>query len=138
VIVRTLLVLVGLLPFLPGLLEGLPGLSVLGRWIDAWLELQCGRDPERMLAVGAACARCLGIYAGLGLGALVARPRVPVTTLLRFALAGLALLALDVGSEALLGRPAWAPLRVATGLAFAYPVGVLVVRAFAPRPLNAR
>lgn len=131
-IVRTLLVLVGLLPFLPGLLEGLPGLSVLGSWIDAWLELQCGRDPDRMLGFGAACARCLGIYAGLGLGALVARPRIPVTTLLRFACGGLALLALDVGSETLLGRPAWAPLRVATGLAFAYPVGVLVALAFAP------
>lgn len=133
-IVRALLVLVGLLPFLPGLFEGIPGLTVLGGWIDAWLELQCGRDPDRMLAVGAACARCLGIYGGLGLGALVLRPRLPVTTLLRIALGGLALLALDVGSETLLGRPAWAPLRVATGLAFAYPVGVLVVLAFAARP----
>jgi hypothetical protein len=138
VIVRAVLVLVGLLPFLPGLFEGTPGLAVLGGFIDAWLELQCGRDPDRMLAVGAACARCLGIYGGLGLGALVARPRLPVTTLLRFALGGLALLALDVGSETLLGRAAWAPLRLATGLAFAYPVGVLVALAFGTRAAKAR
>jgi uncharacterized membrane protein len=136
--VRAVLVFVGLLPFLPGLLERVPGLAVLGHWIDAWLELQCGRDPERMLGVGAACARCLGIYGGLGLGALILRPRVPPATLFRFVLAGLALLALDVGSEALLDRSAWAPLRVATGLAFGYPAGVLTVVAFAQRSPEAR
>jgi uncharacterized membrane protein len=132
VTVRVVLVLVGLIPFLPGLFERVPGLTMLGHWIDAWLELQCGRDPTRMLGVGAACARCLGIYAGLGLGAILARPRLPIGTLLGLTLGGLALLALDVGSEALLGRPAWAPLRVATGLAFAYPAAVLTVAAFAP------
>jgi uncharacterized membrane protein len=106
---------------------------MLGGWIDAWLELQCGRDPERMLGIGSACARCLGIYAGLALGALILRPRVPAATLFRFVLAGLALLALDVASEALLDRAAWAPLRVATGLAFAYPAGVLAVLTFGSR-----
>jgi uncharacterized membrane protein len=131
--VRAVLVVVGLLPFLPALLGGLPGLAVLGRWIDGWLEFQCGRDPERMLGVGAACARCLGIYGGLGLGALLLYPRVPAATLFRFVLAGLVLIALDVGSEALLDRPAWAPLRVATGLAFAYPAGVLAVLTFGSR-----
>jgi uncharacterized membrane protein len=131
VTVRVLLVLVGLFPFLPGLLERVPGLQVLGHWIDAWLELQCGRDPARMLGVGAACARCLGIYAGLGLGGLIARPRLPFGTLLRLTLGGLALLALDVGSEVLLDRPAWAPLRVLTGLAFAYPAAIMTVAAFA-------
>jgi uncharacterized membrane protein len=135
--VRAVLVVVGLLPFLPGLLERVPGLALVGHWIDAWLEFQCGRDPERMLGVGAACARCLGIYGGLGLGALILRPRVPPATLFRFVLAGLALLALDVGSEALLDRSAWAPLRIATGLAFGYPAGVLIVVAFARRSQNA-
>jgi hypothetical protein len=131
--VRAALVGVGLLPFLPGLLEPLPGLAVVGHWLDTWLELQCGRDPQRMLGVGAACARCLGIYGGVGLGALVLRPRLPAGTLFRFVLAGLALLALDVGSEALLDRPAWAPLRVASGLAFAYPAGVLAALTFGSR-----
>jgi hypothetical protein len=132
VTLRVLLVLVGTLPFLPGLLEGIPGLASLGHGIDSWLELQCGRDPTRMIGVGAACARCLGIYVGLGLGALIARPRLPAGMLLRFVLGGLGLMALDMGSEVLLDRPAWAPLRVATGLAFAYPVGVLSVLAFGP------
>lgn len=132
--IRSLLVFAGLIPFLPGLLEGVPGLSIVGQWIDAWLELQCGRDPGRMLPMGAACARCLGIYVGLALGALVVRPRLPVGVLLRLTLGGLALLALDVGSEALLDRPAWAPLRVATGLAFAHPAGVLAALVFDRRP----
>lgn len=132
---RVLLVLVGTLPFLPGLLENVPGLALLGHWIDQWLDLQCGRDPTRMLPFGSACARCLGIYAGLGLGALIARPRFPLGVLLRFVLGGLGLMALDIATEVLLDRPAWAPLRVATGLAFAYPAGVLVTLAFArPRP----
>lgn len=131
--VRVALLVAGLLPFLPGLFEGVPGLAVVGRWVDDWLELQCGRDPDRMLGIGAACARCLGIYVGLGLGALVARPRLPAGTLLRLVLGGLAILALDVWSETLLDRPAWAPLRVATGLAFAYPVAVLAVLAFGTR-----
>jgi uncharacterized membrane protein len=135
---RALLIVVGLLPFLPGPLEHVPGLSLVGHSIDAWLELQCGRDPDRMLGIGAACARCLGIYGGLGLGALIMRPRLPVATLFRLVLAGLLLLALDVGSEALLDRAAWAPVRVATGLAFAYPAGVLAVAAFPPRSSKPR
>ncbi len=124
---RLLLVAVGLLPFVPALALRVPGLAWLAHALDAWFAFQCERDPARMLRFGAVCARCLGLYVGLGTGALVARPRLGSARLeLWLALAVLAMGA-DVASEALGWRPSWAPLRFATGLALAYPAGVIVV-----------
>ena len=77
-----------------------------------------------MLAVGSVCARCLGLYVGVGVGALIVRPRLRAPWLeVWLALTVLAMLA-DVASEALGWRPAWAPLRLATGLALGYTAGV--------------
>jgi len=135
---RVVLVLAALLPFLPALVEGLPVLGKLGHALDAWFGYQCERDPSRMLGVGSVCARCVGIYVGLGLGALIARPRASSVRPLRAAVAaGLVLLLLDVGSELFGFRPAWAPLRVFSGLAFAYPVGLVAVHALARHPVGA-
>ena len=121
------LVGLGLAPFLPSLLARFAALGGLARALNVWFEFQCERDPARMLSLGAVCARCLGIYVGLGLGALIARPRWRSPWLeLWLGVAVLAMLA-DVASESFGWRPAWAPLRLATGLALAYPVGVLVV-----------
>jgi uncharacterized membrane protein len=127
--VRAALVVVGLTPFLPPLLERhAPGVA---NALDAWFRFQCERDPARMLRIGAVCARCLGLYAGLGAGALIARPRWRSPRLeLWLAVAVLAML-VDVGSEWLDWRPAWAWLRLATGLALGYPAGVAVVAGLA-------
>jgi len=123
---RGALLLAGLSPFLPALLAQ-SGAAPVASALDAWFHFQCERDPARMLAAGAVCARCLGLYVGLGLGALVARPRLRSRRLeLWLALAALAMLA-DVGSEWLGWRPTWAPLRFGTGLALGYPAGVAVV-----------
>lgn len=128
VVVRAALVSAGALPFLPTLFQRL-GATAAAEALDAWFRFQCERDPARMLAVGAACARCVGLYLGLGAGALIARPRLgPGRLELWLAVAVLAML-LDVASEAFGWRAAWAPLRVATGLALGYPAGVAVVRA---------
>ena len=128
--VRGVLMLVGLSPFLPALFERV-GAAPAAQALDAWFHFQCERDPARMLTVGAVCARCLGLYVGLGLGALVARPRLGSRRLeLWLALAALAMLA-DVGSEWLGWRPAWAPLRLGTGLALGYPAGVAVLAGLA-------
>lgn len=126
--VRVTLVVVGASPFLPRLLEhAAPGFAGA---LDAWFRFQCERDPARMLGAGAVCARCLGLYVGLGAGALVARPRWRATRLeLWLAAAALAML-LDVGSEWLGWRPAWAWLRLATGLSLGYPAGVAVIAGF--------
>jgi len=127
-VARATLVVAGTLPFLPALFARV-GANAPAQALDAWFRFQCERDPARMLAVGAACARCVGLYAGLGAGALVALPRLaPRRVELWLGLAVLAML-LDVASESLGWRPAWAPLRVVTGLWLGYPAGVAVVRA---------
>jgi uncharacterized membrane protein len=126
-LVRLLCVAVGLSPFVPALALHFPAFGWLGRGLDAWFSFQCERDPARMLGAGAVCARCLGLYVGLGLGALVGRPRL-ASPRLELWLAGAALaMGADVATEAFGWRAPWAPLRFATGLALAYPAGVSVV-----------
>jgi uncharacterized membrane protein len=73
------------------------------------------------------CTRCLGIYLGLGLGALLLRPRLRVGPFRIWLLVGALLMLADVGSELLGLRPAWAPLRLLSGLVLAYPVGSSLV-----------
>ena len=126
--VRGVLVVARVAPLLPPLLErAAPGIAGA---LDAWFRFQCERDPARMLGVGAVCARCVGLYLGLGAGALVARPRLRASWLeLWLAVAAFAML-LDVGSEWLEWRPAWAGVRLATGLALGYPAGVAVIAGF--------
>ena len=123
---RGVLLLVGVSPFLPALFTHV-GAGSAAALLDGWFRFQCERDPVRMLGVGAVCARCLGLYVGLGAGALLLRPRLGGRRLeLWLAVAVVAML-LDVASEALGWRPAWAPLRLATGLALGYPAGVAVI-----------
>ena len=123
---RIVLAIIGMSPFLPALLTRV-GAGSVAAVLDGWFRFQCERDPLRMLTVGAVCARCLGLYVGLGAGGLVACPRLGGRRLeLWLALAVLAML-LDVASEWLGWRPAWAPLRLATGLVLGYPAGVAVV-----------
>lgn len=128
---RALLIFVGISPFIPHLVEGVPVLGSIGAALDAWFSFQCQRDPARTLhfmgRLMPVCARCLGIYLGLGLGAVVLRPKLGVWPLrIWVGVAALAML-LDVGTEALGMRPPFAPLRVFTGLFLSYPVGVALV-----------
>jgi uncharacterized membrane protein len=132
--VRGLLVFGGIAPFLPALTEGVPGLSALGRALDAWFSFQCHREEARALVASSVCARCLGIYVGLALGALVGRPSpAPGRHVLWLLVAATALVA-DVTSEALGWRPPSAPLRFLTGSMLAYPAGVSVVAALGGTP----
>jgi uncharacterized membrane protein len=131
VAVRVLLVLGGVAPFVPGLTEGVPGLAALGRALDAWFSFQCHREAERTFAASAVCTRCLGIYVGLALGALVVRPRLAPRPHAAWMLAAAGALLADVLTEAFGLRPPSAWLRFATGLGLAYPAGVSLVRAFA-------
>jgi len=136
VAVRAVLVFGAVAPFVPAITEGVPGLARFGAALDAWFSFQCHREEARSLATSAVCARCLGIYAGLGLGALVLRPVLaPARHVAWLLVAGAALLA-DVVSEALGWRPPWAPLRFVTGFLLAYPVGISVVRALGRHDLK--
>jgi uncharacterized membrane protein len=130
-IVRAALIIVGVSPFLPLLLAKVPLLSYLGGAFDAWFVFQCHREAARSFFVFGhqlpVCSRCFGIYAGLGLGALLLRPRLSTWPLRIWV--GLAVVAmlLDVGTELLNMRPENAWLRLVTGLALAYPVGSALV-----------
>ena len=128
---RALLTSVAALPFLPLLLCRVPGLTPIAVALQGWFAFQCERDPHRTLHwLGHAlpvCARCLGIYLGLGLGAGIMRPALGASGLRLWIVLAAALMGLDVATEALGLRPAWAPLRLLTGLCLAYPVGVALV-----------
>lgn len=133
--VRMLLVLVSLSPWLPALAAEVLLLEPLARLVEAWFGFQCHRDPSRALAFGGlplpVCARCFGIYTGLGLGALVLRPRLE-PRFVRLWLAGAVLvMLLDVATELLAMRSESPALRVITGMLLAWPIGVALV-------LNAR
>jgi uncharacterized membrane protein len=131
--VRVSLVTVGLFPFIPPLLAHVPILDAVARLVDAWLAFQCQREAARSLApfgvTLAACARCSGIYFGLGLGALIVKPELAAWPLRIWVGVAALVMLLDVATEALGMRPAWAPLRLLTGIALAYPVAVALVLA---------
>ena len=127
VLLRALLVLVGFAPFVPALAAHWAPLRGLADALAAWFALQCERDPARMLSFGAVCARCLGLYVGLGLGALAARPRAAWPRLELALVAAVALLLADVGSEAWGWRGPSASLRLVTGLLLGYVAGATVI-----------
>jgi uncharacterized membrane protein len=133
VAVRVLLVSGGVAPFVPAWTEGMGGLASLGRALDTWFSFQCHREATRSFAASAVCTRCLGIYVGLALGALVVRPRLAPKPHVSWLFGASVVLVLDVASEALGWRAPSAPLRFVTGFALAYPVGVSIVRALRGR-----
>lgn len=118
---------IALLPLLPVLTASWPALAPVERAFNAWFALHCERDAARTLRLGgvplAACARCSGVYFGLGLGALVRWPRLSPRALRGWVLGAAALMIADVALEHAGLRGAWAALRVLTGLLLAYPVG---------------
>jgi uncharacterized membrane protein len=128
---RAVLVITGCLPLVVFAAARVPGLGGMASLLDRWFAFQCERDPARTLHLGGVmlpvCVRCLGIYLGLGLGALVLWPRLKVWPLRLWVGAASLLMLADVGSEYLGLRPAWAPLRLVTGLLLAYPVGSSLV-----------
>jgi uncharacterized membrane protein len=125
---RAVFIAAGVLPWLPWLFADVPLFDEVGRMVEAWFAMQCHREPERSLAIASrqlpVCARCLGIYLGLGLGALCLRPRLgPAWLKVCVGVAALVML-LDVLTEALDMRPESALVRVATGLMLAWPISV--------------
>jgi uncharacterized membrane protein len=122
-----LLASIGVWPLLPVLSSTWPALAPLERLLQPWFALQCERDPARTLWLGktalAVCARCSGIYFGLGLGALVRRPALAARGLALWALGAAALMLIDVALERGGAHGAWATLRLATGALLGYPVG---------------
>jgi len=130
-VTRLALLLIGVSPFLPRLFEGTTGLNAIGRALESWFAFQCHRDALRSFElfgrVLPVCSRCFAIYAGLGLGALVLRPRLSAWPLRIWVAVAALVMLLDVWTETLEMRPSWTPLRILSGLLLAYPVGGALV-----------
>jgi uncharacterized membrane protein len=135
---RIALIVIGFSPVLTWLLGYAALLEPLTVPLQAWFEFQCHQDPARSLAwLGAAlpvCMRCLGIYLGLGLGALLLWPKLKPSELRGWVIIAALLLVADVASVTLALRPSLTSLRFITGFALSYPVGVALVRAAASGP----
>ncbi|MEO8901999.1 MAG: DUF2085 domain-containing protein [Polyangiaceae bacterium] len=138
-IVRGLLIAVAALPLIPRLLSRAPALAPFSDLLLRWFSFQCQRDPARSLRVFGqwlpVCARCSGIYWGVGLGALLLRPRLKPRGLRLWVASASLLMLLDVLSEGFALRPAWAPLRVLSGALLSYPVSAALVHAARSRNL---
>ncbi len=122
-----LLASLGVWPLLPVLAEAWLALAPLAHLLEPWFALQCERDPARTLWLGgtplAVCARCSGIYFGLGIGALVRRPALGARRLALAVGGAAALLLLDIALEHNGTHGNWAAWRVVTGSLLGYPVG---------------
>ncbi len=111
--------LLGLLPFLLPLARATLPIEPVGDLLDYVFVLVCHRLPARTLDIAGVampvCSRCAGIFAGLGLGALV---RWPIMSLkqarVALLLAGLVLLA-DVIAQDFGLHPLWHWSRLLTG-----------------------
>jgi uncharacterized membrane protein len=131
--VRVVLACVALAPFVPPLTNGIPGVEFIGWLLDQWFGYQCHREPDRSLhlwgAVLPVCMRCLGIYLGLGLGAVVLRPRLSVVALRVWVAAAALLMIADVAAYWIGLHHGWTASRLITGVALSYPVGIALVQA---------
>lgn len=131
--VRVLLVVVGIAPIATPFFAQLPGLRWIALPFETWFEFQCHRESGRSFelfgVLMSVCSRCFGIYFGLGLGALVLRPRLEVWPLRIWVGLGAVVMILDVATEGLAMRPPSGWVRVVTGLFLAYPVGTALVLA---------
>jgi uncharacterized membrane protein len=128
--------LLGVLPWVLPLLRAYLPLGRAGDLLDAAFTTMCHRLPERSLAFAGVtmplCSRCAGIFAGVAVGALVARPRASTGAYkLALAATGVAMLA-DVVTQDLGLHPVWHVTRIATGAAFGYVMGAACLRAVLP------
>jgi uncharacterized membrane protein len=116
-----------LLPLLPLAASLVPAVTPLERVAYLWFDLHCHRDPARTPHLWgvplAVCARCAGIYFGLGLGAALRVPRIAPGALRLWVAAAAALMLVDVALEARSLHGAWSWLRLTTGVLLGYPVG---------------
>jgi uncharacterized membrane protein len=132
-VTRASFVLVASAPWVLPIARRFLPLGVLGWLADLAFVVLCHRLPERTLTLWGepmpVCSRCAGIFAGLGMGALLARPRLTVRAA-RVAVAGAgALILVDVLTQDLGVRPFWHPARLVTGALLGYVLSCTLVSA---------
>lgn len=130
-IVRALLFVAGSLPFISWSLSSVNSSRALVRFLDRWFQVQCHGRLERSIALAGqffpVCSRCLGIYAGLALAAVVARPKLPQRIRRAWLLAAAAFMVGEVVVQERTGHAPIHALRLLTGLLLAYPVALIVI-----------
>ncbi len=98
--------------------------------LDLPFRLLCHRLPERVLTFHGAtfplCSRCLGIWAGLSLGAALAWPSVSIKALKIITPIGMALMLAEVVTQDLGLHPVFHPTRLLSGVLLAWPIGAAV------------
>jgi uncharacterized membrane protein len=116
---RTLFIVAAVLPLFAPLFECCQWSAALGAFIRSLYGLQChqraGRSFTLLGGVLPVCARCYGIYLGLGLAALVGRPRLRPNAYKAWILIGAIVVLVDVASEWVGLRTESAWFRATTG-----------------------
>ena len=122
-VLRWAIVAAGSLPFISWFL------SILGARpgpLDAWFRFQCHGLIDRSLALGGrffpVCSRCLGIYGGLLLAAVIARPKLEASARRVWLIAAAAVMVTEVYIQDRTGHAPYHPIRLMTGLLLAWPV----------------
>ena len=138
-IARVVLVVVGVSPWLLPIAKRALSLGVAGVVIDRLFWPVCHRLPERTLTIAGElmpiCSRCAGIFAGMALGALIARPRLRMSTWRLVLVGAAAVMVLDVITQDVGLHPVFHPGRVVTGVALGYAmVGAFVTAMMMRRP----
>jgi len=131
-IVRAIFALLALLPWLASLMAGSPSTQPLATVTSEFYGFQCHQRTERAFTIlGQSlpiCARCTGIYAGLGLSILVSRPRLRPSSYKAWFLIGAIVIALDVATELVALRPPSAWFRAATGAFLSFPIALAILQ----------
>ncbi|MGC4065764.1 MAG: DUF2085 domain-containing protein [Polyangiaceae bacterium] len=119
-----------LLPWLTVLLRRIPLMHRSSLVLERLYGLQCHQRLGRSFVIWGehlpVCARCTGVYLGLGLAVWIGRPRLRLDALKAWMLASALLLVADVASELVGLRPANALFRAFTGVLLAYGIGLVV------------
>lgn len=134
---RSILIVAAVLPLIVPLLESTDGTREIGEVLRRVYGLQCHQRVGRSFAILGnflpVCARCYGIYLGLGLAGMFGRPRLRPNAHKAWILIGSVLLLVDVASEWVGLRPENAWIRTSTGALLAYGIALAMLEAVRPR-----
>jgi uncharacterized membrane protein len=131
VVARVLLVVIGVLPWIMPIAESAVSLGAVGVLLDRIFWPMCHRFPARTLTLAGElmplCSRCAGIFAGIAIGALIARPRLRLSAWGWIFIAASVAMVIDVITQDLGVHPVSHPARIATGAALGYAMAAAFV-----------
>ena len=126
-VTRAAFIVLGVVPWILPIARAKLPLGRAGDLLDLLFFPMCHRVPARTLYFSGVpmplCSRCAGIFAGLALGAMILRPRLPLARWRVLVALASALMLVDVVTQDLGVHPLWHVTRVGTGLLFGYTIG---------------